>query len=64
MRGMIAAALISLIVAGCHKPPPFDDRYNETARKIDQRATQLDAELNQASSVRPKTNAQPTGSGS
>jgi hypothetical protein len=49
MRRAIATALLALIAAGCHREPRFDDRYNETARNVENRAAALDVELNQAS---------------
>lgn len=49
MRLAIAPALLALVVASCHREPRFDDRYNETARNIERRASALDVELNQAS---------------
>ena len=45
MRRAMATLSLTLIAAGCQRQPPFDERYNETARTIDQRAAALDAEL-------------------
>ena len=48
MRRGLATALLALGFAGCHRERPFGDRYDETARNIQQRAATLDNELNQA----------------
>ena len=45
MGRSMATVLLALVAAGCQRQPPFDERYNETARTIDQRAAALDAEL-------------------
>lgn len=47
-RGSATALVaLALAVAGCHRQPTFNDRYEETARNVQQRAATLDNELNQ-----------------
>lgn len=47
-RGLATALVaLALAVAGCHREPTFNNRYEETARNIQQRAARLDNELNQ-----------------
>lgn len=51
MPRAVAILLLALVAGGCRREPRFDDRYNETARNIEQRAGALDVELNRASSA-------------
>ena len=55
----MATVLLALVAAGCQRQPPFEERYNETARTIDQRAAALDAELDNASDPSPDNSASP-----
>ena len=59
MRRAIATVLLALVAAGCQRQPPFDERYNETARTIDRRAAAFDAELDNASDPSPDNAASP-----
>ncbi len=43
MRGWAALALAGML-AGCKENQSFDERYDETANQIEQRAENLDAE--------------------
>lgn len=45
MRGV---ALLLLLLGACSREPSFDQRYSDTANEIEQRALNLDAELNRA----------------
>ena len=38
--------LIALALASCGQEPSFDERYNETAANIEERAADIDQELN------------------
>ncbi len=40
--------LLLLLLGACSREPSFDERYSDTANEIEQRATNLDAELNEA----------------
>jgi hypothetical protein len=51
----LVALALALAVAGCHRERTFNDRYDETARNIQQRAATLDNELNQGD-VEPSSN--------
>jgi hypothetical protein len=55
MRRGLATALLAVAVAGCHRERTFNNRYDETARNIQQRAATLDNELNQGD-VEPSSN--------
>jgi hypothetical protein len=37
-----------LLLGACGKEPSFDERYSDTANAIEERAANLDAELNEA----------------
>lgn len=43
MRGCIAIAVLTL--AGCHKQPSFDERYDKAQAEIHDKAAAIDAEL-------------------
>lgn len=45
---MRSLGLLLLLLGACSREPGFDQRYNDTANEIEQRATNLDAELNRA----------------
>ena len=47
-RASMAALLVVLALAGCRDRRSFDERYSETAQNIEERARNLDAELNSA----------------
>ena len=47
-----AVLLAVLILAGCDDRPTFDEQYDNTANQIEQRAAQIEAELN-SSEARP-----------
>ncbi len=46
MRGGAAALLVVLALAGCRDRRTFDERYSGTAQNIEERARNLDAEIN------------------
>ena len=62
MHRGLATALVALAleVVGCHREPTFNDRYDETARNIQQRAATLDNELNQGAQSPRTYPAQPS----
>lgn len=37
--------LIALLAAGCRQEPSFDERYAQTQRKLEAKASTIDAEL-------------------
>ncbi len=43
-----AALLLLLAAAACRQQPSFDERYKDTANEIQDRAANLDAQLNTA----------------
>ncbi len=45
MRGLAALMLVGML-AGCADDRTFDERFDETANHIEQRAANLDAEAN------------------
>ena len=45
---MRAVLPLLLLLGACRAEPSFDERYNDAANAIEQRATNLDAELNEA----------------
>jgi hypothetical protein len=46
MRSAASLLLLLLTLAGCDDRRSFDEKYDETAEELDQRAARLDAELN------------------
>ncbi len=48
--------LAALILSGCDDRPTFDEQYDNTANQIEQRAAQIEAELNAAKAkpVKPR----------
>jgi hypothetical protein len=40
--------LVLLLLGACREEPSFDERYSDTANAIEERAANLDAELNAA----------------
>ncbi len=51
-----AFLLAALSLPGCDDRPTFDEQYDNTANQIEQRAAQIEAELNaaEAKSARPR----------
>ncbi len=51
-----AAVLLAALLAGCDDRPTFDEQYDNTANQIEQRAAQIEAELNAADAepVKPR----------
>jgi len=47
-RWAIMLLALALAPGACRNRPSFDERYQDTANTIDERARTLDAELNQA----------------
>ncbi len=61
---MRAAALLLLAVAGCSREPSFDERYDEQADNLANKADRLEADLrNQldAAAAAGSANAEPAG---
>ena len=52
MRGAMLLALL-LGTAACQRERSFDERYNDTARQIEQRAGRLDAEIDAGTDAQP-----------
>lgn len=48
MRAIILAVTL---LGGCREERTFDERYADTQRNIEQRAAELDAQLNEAKSA-------------
>lgn len=46
-RGLLLALLL-LATAGCKDRKSFDQRYSDTARSIDEKAMNLDSQLNES----------------
>jgi hypothetical protein len=60
-RGLATALVaLALAAAGCHREPTFNNRYDETARNIKQRAATLENELNQGAHSPRTYPAQPS----
>jgi len=47
-RGAIMLLALVLALGACRDRPSFDERYADTANAIDDRARDIDADLNQA----------------
>lgn len=45
---MRAVLPLVLLLGACRAEPSFDERYSDTANAIEERAANLDAELNEA----------------
>jgi outer membrane murein-binding lipoprotein Lpp len=51
-RAGLAVLLAALVLAGCRDRRSFDERYSATANNIEERARNLDAEINSAETDR------------